>query len=137
MIHAEGIEQVWRRHDLLARAIWAACDVWGVEGGLEMNVADAAHRSTAVTCLRLPSPNGAALREWTETHLGLTLGIGLGMAPPGDPAALGYFRLGHMGHVNGHMIMGLLGGIETGMRALDIPHKRGALEAAAQVIAAG
>ncbi|MEL6886637.1 MAG: aminotransferase class V-fold PLP-dependent enzyme [Pseudomonadota bacterium] len=137
MIHAEGLEQVWRRHDLLARAIWAACDAWAVEGGLEMNVADPAHRSTAVTCLRLPSPNGAALREWTETHLGLTLGIGLGMAPPGDPAALGYFRLGHMGHVNGHMIMGLLGGIETGMRALDIPHKRGALEAAAQVIAAG
>ncbi|MEL6620665.1 MAG: aminotransferase class V-fold PLP-dependent enzyme [Pseudomonadota bacterium] len=137
MIHAEGLEQVWRRHDLLARAIWAACDAWAVEGGLEMNVADPAHRSTAVTCLRLPSPNGAALREWTETHLGLTLGIGLGMAPPGDPAALGYFRLGHMGHVNGHMIMGLLGGIETGMRALDIPHKSGALEAAAQVIAAG
>jgi alanine-glyoxylate transaminase/serine-glyoxylate transaminase/serine-pyruvate transaminase len=33
--------------------------------------------------------------------------------------------------------MGLLGGMEAGMRALDIPHGRGALEAAADVIAQG
>ena len=36
------------------------------------------------------------------------------MALPGEPAWHGFFRLGHMGHVNGHMIMGLLGGIEAG-----------------------
>jgi alanine-glyoxylate transaminase/serine-glyoxylate transaminase/serine-pyruvate transaminase len=35
------------------------------------------------------------------------------------------------------MIMGLLGGVETGLNALDIPHGRGALEAAAKTIAAG
>ena len=29
MIHAEGIEAVWARHERLARAIWAACEVWG------------------------------------------------------------------------------------------------------------
>ena len=76
-----------------------------------------------------------ALRDWVETRLGLTLGVGLGMAPPGDPAWHGFFRLGHMGHVNGHMILGLLGGIEAGLCALDIPHGRGAVEAAAAVIA--
>ncbi|MEP0247784.1 MAG: alanine--glyoxylate aminotransferase family protein, partial [Roseobacter sp.] len=45
-----------------------------------------------------------------------------------------FFRLGHMGHVNGHMIMGLLGGIQSGLVHLGIPHGSGALDAAAQVI---
>lgn len=134
MIHAEGIENVWHRHGVLARAIWAACDVWGQGGPLEMNVADPSHRSHAVTALRLGAPHATRLRDWVEQNLGLTLGIGLGMAEPGDDAWHGFFRLGHMGHVNGHMIMGLLGGIEAGMRALDIPRGTGALEAAAAVI---
>lgn len=137
MISAEGIETVWDRHAHLARAIWAACEAWGEGGPLELNVADHPDRSCAVTALRLESPHATALRDWTEQKLGLTLGIGLGMAPPGDPAWHGFFRLGHMGHVNGHMIMGLLGGIEAGLSALSVPHGSGALEAAAKVIAEG
>ena len=135
MIHAEGLEQVWARHRVLARAIWAACDAWGTKGSLRMNIADPDQRSHAVTSLSLDTPQATALRDWTRENLGLTLGIGLGMASPGDPAAHGYFRLGHMGHVNGHMIMGLLGGIEAGLTALSLPHGPGALEAAAAVIA--
>ena len=137
MLHDEGIEAVWARHALLARAIWAACEVWAQEGPLELNVVDAKNRSCAVTALRIGAPNGTALRDWVEHNIGLTLGIGLGMAPPGDPAWHGFFRLGHMGHVNGHMIMGRLGGIESGRSALDIPHGSGALEAAAKVIGKG
>ncbi|MEQ3711306.1 MAG: aminotransferase class V-fold PLP-dependent enzyme [Tateyamaria sp.] len=137
MLHAEGIEAVWARHALLARAIWAACEVWAQGGPLELNVADTQNRSCAVTALRLEAPNGTALRDWVEHNIGLTLGIGLGMAPPGDPSWHGFFRLGHMGHINGHMIMGLLGGIESGLMALDIPRGSGALEAAAGVIAKG
>ncbi|WP_146347265.1 pyridoxal-phosphate-dependent aminotransferase family protein [Phaeobacter marinintestinus] len=135
MIHAEGMDHVWARHDRLARAIWAACDAWGQEGPLALNVADPAFRSRAVTSLRIGSPHGTALRDWVSSHLGLTLGIGLGMAPPGDPAWHGFFRLGHMGHVNGQMILGMLGGIEAGLKALDIPHGKGGLEAATSVIA--
>lgn len=137
MLHAEGVAAVWKRHNLLARAIWAACDVWASDGPLELNVANPAHRSTAVTALRLEAPNGTALRDWVQHNLGLTLGIGLGMAAPGDPAWHGFFRLGHMGHVNGQMIMGMLGGIETGMAALNIPRGSGALDAAASVISKG
>ncbi|MGV6850439.1 MAG: pyridoxal-phosphate-dependent aminotransferase family protein [Marinibacterium sp.] len=130
----EGMEHVWARHAVLARAIWAACEVWGSAGPLELNVADPAYRSHAVTALRLTAPHGTALRDWVDQNLNLTLGIGLGMAPPGDPAWHGFFRLGHMGYVNGHMIMGLLGGIDAGLKALDIPHGSGALEAASTVI---
>ena len=135
MIHAEGMEQVWQRHRVLAQTIWAACEAWSAKGHFAMNVTDLAHRSHAVTALRLDAPNATALRDWTEQNIGLTLGIGLGMATPSDPAWHGFFRLGHMGHVNGHMIMGLLGGIEAGMTALGIEHGAGALDAATQALA--
>jgi alanine-glyoxylate transaminase / serine-glyoxylate transaminase / serine-pyruvate transaminase len=135
MIHDEGIEHVWARHQRLAQAIWVACETWSETGELRLNVADRRFRSHAVTALRLDTPNGTALRNWVQNHLGLTLGIGLGMAEPEDPAGDAYFRLGHMGHVNGQMIMGVLGGIQAGLSALDIPHGRGAVEAAAAVIA--
>lgn len=137
MIHAEGMEAIWTRHTILARAIWAACEAWSTAGSFAMNVTDPAIRSTAVTALRLEAPQATALRNWTEQELGLTLGIGLGMAAPDDPAWHGFFRLGHMGHINGQMIMGLLGGIETALTALEIPHGAGALDAAASVIAQG
>jgi alanine-glyoxylate transaminase/serine-glyoxylate transaminase/serine-pyruvate transaminase len=135
MIHAEGMEAIWTRHETLARAVWAACDAWGQGGPLSLNVADPAHRSHAVTAIRLGAPLGTDLRRWVESQLGLSLGIGLGMSEENDPKGDGFFRFGHMGHVNGHMIMGLLGGVEAGMRALDIPHGSGALAAAAGVIA--
>ncbi|WP_299740262.1 aminotransferase class V-fold PLP-dependent enzyme [uncultured Roseobacter sp.] len=137
MIHAEGIEAIWARHAVLARAIWAACETWAAGGALQLNIQDPAHRSHAVTSLHLPAPQATALREWTERELGLTLGIGLGMVDANDPAWHGFFRLGHMGHVNGHMILGLLGGIEAGLKALDIPHDAGGLSAASEVIAQG
>lgn len=137
MLMDEGMEAVWARHARLAGAIWAACDVWAEGGALVLNVADPANRSCAVTALRLDQGRGAKLRAWLESELSLTLGIGLGMAEPGDPKRDDYFRLGHMGHINGQMIMGLLGGMDAGMRALDVPIGAGALDAAAAVIAKG
>jgi alanine-glyoxylate transaminase/serine-glyoxylate transaminase/serine-pyruvate transaminase len=130
-----GIEAVWARHEKLARAVWAAFDAWGQGGPLELNIADPALRSHAVTALRIGGEDGTRLRRWVEDKAGVTLGIGLGMADPGDPAWHGFFRLGHMGHVNAHMIMGALGAIEAGLVALAIPHGPGALAAAARIIA--
>lgn len=130
MIAEEGLDAIWARHDGLAHAIWAAVDVWGAEGPLCLNVADPAARSRAVTSLKMQEGQGDALRAWCENKMGLTLGIGLGR----DPASA-YFRLGHMGHVNGHMILGVLGTIEAGLKALNVPHRAGGVEAAAKVLA--
>ncbi|MBR2655076.1 MAG: alanine--glyoxylate aminotransferase family protein [Loktanella sp.] len=130
LIKAEGLDHVFARHAKLAQTVWAAFDCWSTTGPLQMNVADAAHRSHAVTSAVIGSPLGDRLRNWCEHTCGLTLGIGLGRAP-----ADGYFRIGHMGHVNAHMIMGALGTIDAGLKALDIPHGRGALEAASNVVA--
>src|SRR6056297_2165657 len=135
MIHAEGMEAVWARHDTLASAIWAAADIWAQGGALRLNVADPAYRSRAVTSLSLPSPMATRLRDWVQTRAGVTLGIGLGMAEPGEDAWHGFFRMGHMGHVNAHMVLGMLGAVQGGLTALDIPHGTGALQAATAVIA--
>ncbi|SIO31881.1 alanine-glyoxylate transaminase / serine-glyoxylate transaminase / serine-pyruvate transaminase [Rhodovulum sp. ES.010] len=135
LVQEEGMEAAWARHERLARAVWAAFDAWGGEGSLALNVADPASRSHAVTSARIDPPNGTALRDWLSETAGVTLGIGLGMAAPGDPAWHGYFRLAHMGHVNAHMVLGALGAIEAGLDALGLPHGPGALEAAARVAA--
>lgn len=138
MIAEEGLPAIWARHDRLARAVWAAFDAWG-QGNpdIALNMADPAHRGRSVTAARLGAPHATRLREWTETHAGVTLGIGLGMAAPNDPAYHGFLRVAHMGHVNAHMTLGVLGVMETGMRALGIAHGPGALDAAAEVLAQG
>jgi alanine-glyoxylate transaminase/serine-glyoxylate transaminase/serine-pyruvate transaminase len=136
LVHEEGLDEALARHARLARAVWAAAEAWGRGGPLALNVPDPAARSHAVTALSLPAPEATRLRDWTTRVAGLTLGIGIGMAPPEDPAWHGHFRIGHMGHVNAHMVLGALGTIEAGLRALGIPHGAGALEAAAAEIAA-
>ncbi|WP_299848229.1 aminotransferase class V-fold PLP-dependent enzyme [uncultured Roseovarius sp.] len=135
MIKQEGLEAIWQRHELLARAVWAACEAWAQGGPLRLNVADPAHRGHEVTALSLGAPHGTALRTWLESKADVTLGIGLGMETPEDPKSDGFFRIGHMGHVNAHMVMGVLGTVQAGMSALDIPYGSGALDAAAAVMA--
>ncbi len=134
LVHEEGVEAAWARHAKLAAAVWAAFEAWGARGPVELNIADADMRSHAVTAVRIGSPLGTALRDWVSERAGVTLGIGIGMAPPGDPARHGFFRVGHMGHVNAHMVLGALGVIEAGMIALGIEHGEGALTAAAKVV---
>ncbi|WP_333714926.1 pyridoxal-phosphate-dependent aminotransferase family protein [Yoonia sp.] len=131
MILDEGLDAVHLRHQKLAEVIWAAFDVWSTNGPLHLNVVDPAQRSHAVTSVGAGAANGTAIRRWCEEQCGLTLGIGLGREPADD-----FFRIGHMGHVSGHMMMAVLGTIDAGLKALDIPHGTGALEAASRALAA-
>ncbi|HEX9857316.1 MAG TPA: aminotransferase class V-fold PLP-dependent enzyme [Paracoccaceae bacterium] len=135
MIKEEGLANVWARHQVLAGAVWAAFDAWGNGNeNIGLNIADPAFRGRSVTAARLGAPDATRLREWTEREAGVTLGIGLGMAAPTEPAYHGYLRVAHMGHVNAHMTLGALAVMEAGMVSLSIPHGPGALAAAAQVV---
>jgi alanine-glyoxylate transaminase/serine-glyoxylate transaminase/serine-pyruvate transaminase len=135
MLLEEGMENVWNRHAVLAGAYWAAADTWGQNGDLTLNVADVDNRSHAVTALKLNEPDGTRLREWLSAHMGITLGIPLGMADWDAPEWHGYFRIGHMGHLNAQMVLGVIGAIETAFVALDIPHGAGGAAAAAHFLA--
>ena len=138
LLDEEGLPAVWARHEVLANAVWAAFDCWSAGNpDIALNVADPAHRGRSVTAARFGAPHATRLREWTEHKAGVTLGIGLGMAPPGDPAYHGFLRVAHMGHVNAHMTLGALAVMEAGMVALSIPFGVGGLAAAAAVVGKG
>ncbi|AHM04131.1 Serine--glyoxylate aminotransferase [Roseibacterium elongatum DSM 19469] len=135
MIAEEGLENVWARHRTLAKAVWAAIDVWGQAGPVRANIVEEDKRSCAVTTVNFGPGNGQRLRDWMTAEAGVTLGIPLGgvEGPGGDPAD--FLRIGHMGHVNTHMVLGVLGSLQAGMAALQIPHGPTGLEAAMKVIA--
>ena len=135
MIAEEGLQNIWARHSVLAQTVWAAFDAWGHgHPAIAMNVANPVLRGHSVTAARMGAPNATRLRDWTEHQAGVTLGIGLGMAEPHEPAYHGFLRVAHMGHVNAHMTLGALAVMEAGMIALDIDHGPGAMAAAARVV---
>ena len=138
MLEEEGLENTWARHRVLANTVWAAFDAWSLGNPkIALNVANPTDRGCSVTSARVGAPDATRLREWCEAQAGVTLGIGLGMATPDDPAWHGFLRVAHMGHVNAHMTLGALAVMEAGMVALDIPHGAGALAAAAKAVAGG
>lgn len=132
LVHEEGIKAAWARHLTMSRAVWAAVEAWGC---LELNIKDPAKRSQAVTTVLSKNDECGQLRDWCEHQAGLTLGIGLGLAEPGKSSWNNVMRIGHMGHLNPVMLLGALGTIDAGLKALKIPHGSGALDAASAEIA--
>jgi alanine-glyoxylate transaminase / serine-glyoxylate transaminase / serine-pyruvate transaminase len=129
MLAEEGLENVWRRHDVLARSVHAAVDAWSTPDGLSLNVGDPDARAATVTTVLTGSIDGERLRAICESRMGLTLGIPFGAF---DGRA---FRIGHMGHLNPPMLLGTLGSIEAGLQAMDAPLAGSGVAAAAGVIA--
>jgi alanine-glyoxylate transaminase/serine-glyoxylate transaminase/serine-pyruvate transaminase len=135
MLEEEGMENVWARHRALAGAVWAAFDVWhSGNPAIALNVAKPENRGCSVTAARLGGHDATRLREWCVEQAGVTLGIGLGMAPPNDPAWHGFLRVAHMGHVNAHMTLGVLAVMETGLQSLGIAHGYGGIMAATKAL---
>ena len=124
MLFEEGLENAFRRHELLAGATQAAVERWSQGGALAFNVPEPAERSPTVTTILMDDPALSHLLDWCYEVCNVSLGIGLG--PLGGHA----FRIAHMGHVNAPMTLGTLGAIETGLAALDIPHGKSGVSAA-------
>ena len=134
LVHEEGLDAALARHTTLAGAVWAAVDTWSSGSHIMPNVERRSERSHAVTTIRVGGRNGKHLQDWVRNKAGLTLGIGLAMSTE-DFDSAGFFRIGHMGHVNAHMVLGALAVIESGFKALKIPIASGGLTAAASVCA--
>ena len=135
MIAEEGRAAIFKRHALLARAVWAAVVAWSSDGPLRCNIVDPEFRSHAVTTILANAHDMLQLRRWCEDEAGLILGLGLGFLVPQFMEGKSVFRIGHMGHLNPPMLLGALATIDSGLKALDIPHGPGAVEAAAMVTA--
>jgi alanine-glyoxylate transaminase/serine-glyoxylate transaminase/serine-pyruvate transaminase len=125
MIFEEGLENVFRRHRLLAGAVRRAVAVWAEGQVLGFNIAEAAERADTVTTVTMGNGyDPVALHKYCKEKCGVVLGVGIGELQ-GEA-----FRIAHMGHVNAPMVLGTLGVIEVGLNALEIPHGKGGTEAA-------
>jgi alanine-glyoxylate transaminase / serine-glyoxylate transaminase / serine-pyruvate transaminase len=130
MIFAEGLENVFRRHTLLAEAVRRAVERWAVEGVLEFNILRPQDRANSVTMIRFKDGSDpTALQQYCSEMLGVVLGVALG-----ELKGKG-IRIAHMGHVNAPMIMGTLSAVEIGLGALRIPHGKGGVQAAIEWLA--
>jgi alanine-glyoxylate transaminase/serine-glyoxylate transaminase/serine-pyruvate transaminase len=124
MVFEEGLENVWRRHMLLAEAVRRAVGVWGEGQAIGFNIIEPNERSNSVTCVLMNGHDPETLRAYCNEKCGVILGHGIGELTGKA------FRIAHMGHVNAPMILGTLGVIETALGALEIPHARGGAQAA-------
>jgi alanine-glyoxylate transaminase/serine-glyoxylate transaminase/serine-pyruvate transaminase len=125
MIFTEGLENAFLRHRLLAEAVRRAVSVWAEGQVLSFNIAEPHERSNTVTTVVMGGGHEpAALHRYCKEKCGVVLGVGIGELQ-GQA-----FRIAHMGHVNAPMILGTLGVIEIGLKALNIPHGKGGTEAA-------
>jgi alanine-glyoxylate transaminase/serine-glyoxylate transaminase/serine-pyruvate transaminase len=130
LIAAEGIENVFRRHRLLAEATRRAVERWSEGQAIAFNVSEPAERSDTVTTVITPDGRSTQpLIDYARDKCGVTLGIGLGTM--GGKA----FRIAHMGHVNAPMMLGTLGVVEMALAALKIPHGGGGVQAAVEYLA--
>jgi alanine-glyoxylate transaminase/serine-glyoxylate transaminase/serine-pyruvate transaminase len=128
MLFAEGIDNVLLRHRLLAQAVRSAVAVWSKRKTLDFFIVEPGQRSDAVTTLLTDGWNPEALRDYCDTKCGVVLGRGLGKL---NGKA---FRIAHMGHINAPMVLGALGVVETGLRALGIAHGAGGVQAAVEYL---
>ncbi|WMT75342.1 aminotransferase class V-fold PLP-dependent enzyme [Bradyrhizobium sp. Ash2021] len=124
MLLAEGLENAFLRHRLLAEAVRRAVAVWAEGQVLGFNVAEAHERSNTVTTVVMNGNDPVSLHRYCKEKCGVVLGVGIG-----DLQGQA-FRIAHMGHVNAPMILGTLSVIEVALKALDIPHGKGGAEAA-------
>jgi alanine-glyoxylate transaminase / serine-glyoxylate transaminase / serine-pyruvate transaminase len=128
MLNAEGLENAFLRHSLLAEAVRRAVAVWAEGQVLGFNITEANERSNTVTTVTMNGHDPAALQRYCKEKCGVVLGTGIG-----DLQGQA-FRIAHMGHVNAPMVLGTLGVIEVALNALDIPHGKGGTEAAIEYL---
>ncbi len=121
MLHEEGLDNVFRRHDRHAEATRAAVRTWG----LEVLCEEPKEYSSSLTAVLMPQGHDAdGLREMILENFDMSLGTGLAKL------ARKVFRIGHLGHFNDLMLAGTLSGVEMGLRLADVPHKAGGITAA-------
>jgi alanine-glyoxylate transaminase/serine-glyoxylate transaminase/serine-pyruvate transaminase len=121
MLHEEGLDNVFARHDRLAEATRRAVRTWG----LEILCRDPKFYSPTVTAVLLPEGHDAdAFRALALDTFNISYGASFG------PYAKKYFRIGHLGDTNDGTIIGALAITEMALALAGIPHKKGGVQAA-------
>lgn len=129
LLLAEGLENAFRRHALLAEAVRRAVDRWTEGQVLAFNIIDPAKRANSVTNVLVQGRDPQPILNYAREKCGVVLGVGIA-----DLTGKA-FRIAHMGHVNAPMVIGTLGATEMALKALKIPHGSGGVQAAVDYLA--
>lgn len=125
MLHEEGLDAVFARHDRHAQTTRNAVQAWG----LEVLCQNPENYSSSLTAVVVPDGHDAdAFREIVLKNFNMSLGNGLAKL------AGKVFRIGHLGDFNDLMLLGTLSGVEMGLSLAGIPHQRGGVETAMQTL---
>src|SRR5476649_2721378 len=121
MLHEEGLDNVFARHDRLAEATRRAVKAWGLDN-LNKN---ASQYSPTITAILLPEGHDAdKFRALALENFNISYGASFG-AYAGK-----YFRIGHLGDVNDTMLVAAPAATEMALSLAGIPHKKGGTQAA-------
>jgi alanine-glyoxylate transaminase / serine-glyoxylate transaminase / serine-pyruvate transaminase len=125
MLREEGLENVFARHARHAAATRAAVRAWD----LEILCQDPREYSNVLTAVVMPEGHSAdRFRQVVLENFDMSLGAGL------TKLAGKVFRIGHLGHFNDLMLMGTLAGVEMGLELAGVPHRKGGVDAAMEVL---
>jgi alanine-glyoxylate transaminase / serine-glyoxylate transaminase / serine-pyruvate transaminase len=121
MLHEEGLDRVFARHDRQAEAVRRAARAWG----LEILCREPKYYSSTLTAVLMPEGHNAdALRGVALDHFDVSLGTGL------SKVAGKVFRIGHLGDTNDLTIVATLAGVEMALGLAGVPHKPAGVAAA-------
>ena len=121
MLHEEGLDRVFARHDRHAEGVRRAVKAWG----LEILCKDPKYYSPVLTGVVVPEGHNADnLRKVALDNFDVSLGTGL------SKVAGKMFRIGHLGDTNDLTIIATLAGVEMALALAKIPHKLGGVAAA-------
>jgi alanine-glyoxylate transaminase / serine-glyoxylate transaminase / serine-pyruvate transaminase len=125
MLHEEGLDNVFARHDRFAEATRRAVRAWG----LEVLCREPKNYSSTVTAVLLPEGHNAdQFRDLALETFDISYGASFG------PYAAKYFRIGHLGDTNDLTIVGALAGTEMALALAGVPFKKGGVQAAMDYI---
>ena len=125
MLHEEGLENVFKRHERHAQATRVAVQAWG----LEVLCQEERDYSSVLTAVKLPEGHNAdGLRKIILEQFNMSLGNGL------SKLAGKVFRIGHLGDFNDLMLMGTLTGVEMGLSLAGVPHQKGGASRASEFL---
>src|SRR4051812_13133607 len=121
MLHEEGLDNVFARHDRLAEGTRRAVKAWG----LETICRDPKYYSPTITAILLPEGHDAdAFRALALDTFNISYGASFGRF------AGKMFRIGHLGDINEPAMIAALGATEMAMSLAGIPFKKGGVQAA-------
>ena len=121
MLHEEGLDNVFARHERHAEATRQAARGWG----LEILCRGPKYYSPTITAVMLPEGHDAeAYRAAALDQFDISYGTSFGRW------AGRYFRIGHLGDTNDLTIIGALAGAEMALALAGVPHKKGGVQAA-------